>query len=118
MRLRTPKSGLGHCRSNVGIQEGETRYSFTQYTAGGLFRWRARGLPSQKRLLTQGGKFPMDGWTRSPEGMKKFSASGATRRGPASKTDFLVGRARGGKRFHAWQCEERVGTFSDDTKVV
>ncbi|KAJ6544950.1 hypothetical protein B0H10DRAFT_1969974 [Mycena sp. CBHHK59/15] len=26
------------------IQEGETRYSFTQYSAGGLFRWEANGF--------------------------------------------------------------------------
>ncbi|KAJ6626268.1 hypothetical protein B0H10DRAFT_548468 [Mycena sp. CBHHK59/15] len=30
--------------SNVKIQEGETRYSFTQYSAGGLFQWEANGF--------------------------------------------------------------------------
>lgn len=36
-----PSAALRH--SNAAIQEGETRYSFTQYTAGGLFRWVDQG---------------------------------------------------------------------------
>jgi hypothetical protein len=32
-----PSATLRH--SNVAIRPGETRYSFTQYTAGGLFQW-------------------------------------------------------------------------------
>ncbi|KAJ7496059.1 hypothetical protein B0H11DRAFT_1716026, partial [Mycena galericulata] len=35
--LMIPSALLRH--SNVAIQQGETRYSFTQYSAGGLFRW-------------------------------------------------------------------------------
>ncbi|KZP13563.1 hypothetical protein FIBSPDRAFT_753265 [Athelia psychrophila] len=34
--------------SNVGIQDGETRYSFTQYAAGGLFRWVDHGFQPEK----------------------------------------------------------------------
>lgn len=41
-----PSAALRH--SNVAIQQGETRYSFTQYTAGGLFRWVDRGFQSEK----------------------------------------------------------------------
>lgn len=32
-----PSACVSH--SNVGIRKGEHRYSFTQYTAGALFRW-------------------------------------------------------------------------------
>lgn len=37
-----PSALLWH--SNVKIQAGETRHSFTQYSAGGLFRWQANGF--------------------------------------------------------------------------
>ena len=33
--------------SNVAIQKGEERYSFTQYTAGGLFRWVDHGFQKE-----------------------------------------------------------------------
>jgi hypothetical protein len=36
-----PSAALRH--SNTAIQQGETRYSFTQYTAGGLFQWVDQG---------------------------------------------------------------------------
>ena len=36
-----PSGAIRH--SNVSIREGETRFSFTQYTAGGLFRWVDHG---------------------------------------------------------------------------
>jgi hypothetical protein len=39
-----PSASLRH--SNVSIRDGETRYSFTQYTAGGLFRWVDHGFQS------------------------------------------------------------------------
>ncbi|KAL0563494.1 hypothetical protein V5O48_018575, partial [Marasmius crinis-equi] len=32
------------CHLNTSIQEGETRYSFTMYSAGGLFRWVEHGF--------------------------------------------------------------------------
>ncbi|KAJ7077513.1 hypothetical protein B0H15DRAFT_789619, partial [Mycena belliarum] len=44
-----PSALLRH--SNVGIQQGENRYSFTQYTAGGLFRWAYNGNCSDKTFL-------------------------------------------------------------------
>jgi hypothetical protein len=37
-----PSAILSH--SNVDIGEGEKRYSFTQYAAGGLFRWVEHGF--------------------------------------------------------------------------
>ncbi len=66
-----PSAILRH--SNVAIQEGESRYSFTQYTAGGLFRWRACGFQSQKDFFAKGGKFPVDGWTRWKQEIEKFT---------------------------------------------
>ncbi|KAK7031925.1 hypothetical protein R3P38DRAFT_2774391 [Favolaschia claudopus] len=40
-----PSAALFH--SNTLISAGESRYSFTQYTAGGLFRWVERGFKSE-----------------------------------------------------------------------
>lgn len=37
-----PSASLRH--SNTTIAKGETRYSFTQYSAGGLFRWVDQGF--------------------------------------------------------------------------
>ncbi|KAF8200627.1 hypothetical protein K438DRAFT_1436955, partial [Mycena galopus ATCC 62051] len=39
--IMIPSALLRH--SNVSIQQNETRYSFTQYTAGSLFRWVHNG---------------------------------------------------------------------------
>lgn len=40
-----PSAVLRH--SNTAVQEGEKRFSFTQYTAGGLFRWVEHGFRSE-----------------------------------------------------------------------
>ncbi|KAJ7017801.1 hypothetical protein C8F04DRAFT_1278755 [Mycena alexandri] len=48
-----PSGCLDH--GNTPIQTGETRYSVTQYAAGGLFRWAAYGYQSAKSLLAQPG---------------------------------------------------------------
>jgi hypothetical protein len=40
-----PSALLRH--SNTAIQDGESRLSFTQYTAGGLFRWVDQGFQTQ-----------------------------------------------------------------------
>jgi hypothetical protein len=42
--------------SNVPIQDGERRYSFTQYCAGGLFRYVANGFRSDKVFMAQASK--------------------------------------------------------------
>jgi hypothetical protein len=41
-----PSGALRH--SNIAIRTGESRYSFTQYTAGGLFRWVDHGYQTEK----------------------------------------------------------------------
>ncbi|KIK50988.1 hypothetical protein GYMLUDRAFT_181959 [Collybiopsis luxurians FD-317 M1] len=38
---------------NCPIQPGETRYSFTQYTAGGLIRWVENGFQTQDAMLSK-----------------------------------------------------------------
>ncbi len=47
-----PSAILRH--SNVAVQGGETRYSFTQYSAAGLFRWVRCGFKSAKSYLAEG----------------------------------------------------------------
>ncbi|KAJ7439022.1 hypothetical protein B0H11DRAFT_2254143 [Mycena galericulata] len=60
-----PSGFLDH--GNTPIQPGETRHSFTQYAAGGLFRWVAYGYQSAKSLLaTRGGKEAKDGFDGVP----------------------------------------------------
>ncbi|KAG6826311.1 hypothetical protein H0H92_000356 [Tricholoma furcatifolium] len=44
-----PSAVIAH--SNAAIQEGETRYSFTQYSAGALFRWVAHNMKSNGDFL-------------------------------------------------------------------
>ncbi|KAJ7196694.1 hypothetical protein GGX14DRAFT_375892, partial [Mycena pura] len=71
-----PSALLWH--SNVKIQAGETRQSFTQYSAGGLFRWEANGFmtdddfeaiatPEQKKDRAYAAK------TRWTDAMAKYS---------------------------------------------
>jgi hypothetical protein len=43
-----PSSIIKH--SNTAIQPGEVRRSFTMYTAGSLFRWKAYGFQSQESM--------------------------------------------------------------------
>ncbi|KAF7338969.1 hypothetical protein MVEN_01973100 [Mycena venus] len=46
-----PSACIDH--GNTPIQPGETRYSITQFAAGGLFRWVAYGFQTAKSLLAQ-----------------------------------------------------------------
>ncbi|KAJ6466505.1 hypothetical protein DFH09DRAFT_939184, partial [Mycena vulgaris] len=48
-----PSAAVEH--GNTPIEEGETRYSMTQYAAAELFRWVAYGYQSAKSLLAQPG---------------------------------------------------------------
>jgi hypothetical protein len=50
-----PSAVIDH--GNTPVQDGETRLSFAQYAAGGLFRWVAYGFQSAKALMaTEDGK--------------------------------------------------------------
>ena len=42
-----PSSAIHH--SNTRIQTGEHRYSFTQYSSGGIFRWRNNGFETVEK---------------------------------------------------------------------
>ena len=65
-----PSAILRH--ANAAIAPHETRYSFTQYSAGGLFRWVECGFQSQKTLEAQGGRLDGSGWSRWVEGIRRL----------------------------------------------
>ncbi|KAI0753282.1 hypothetical protein C8Q80DRAFT_1096058, partial [Daedaleopsis nitida] len=50
--------------SNLPIGDNEVRYSFTQYTAGGLFRWWECGFRAYKTFVAMGMKFKRSGLER------------------------------------------------------
>jgi len=58
-----PSATLRH--SNVAIQPGEKRFSFTQYTAGGLFRWVDHGFQTSEDYISQ-----LDGEQRAEEELR------------------------------------------------
>ncbi|KAJ6463597.1 hypothetical protein C8R47DRAFT_992566 [Mycena vitilis] len=51
--ISIPSGCVDH--GNTPIQPGETRFSITQFAAGGLFRWVAYGFQTAKSLLSQQG---------------------------------------------------------------
>ncbi|KAI0368254.1 hypothetical protein BV20DRAFT_948588, partial [Pilatotrama ljubarskyi] len=57
-----PSAILRH--SNTTIKPHERRYSFTQYSAGGLFRWVECGFKSQSTFRAEGGEFDLSGAQR------------------------------------------------------
>ncbi|KAJ7177338.1 hypothetical protein C8R43DRAFT_1084605 [Mycena crocata] len=78
-----PSALLRH--SNVAIQQGETRYSFTQYTAGGLFRWVNNGHCSDKTFYLRATSADLhareaDRAQRWEDGLKMFQVWNPTTR--------------------------------------
>lgn len=69
-----PSAVVSH--SNTAVRPHEHRYSITQYTAGGLFRWVSCGFKSFK-TFTQGGEtLEYDGaerWRRGVEMLPTWS---------------------------------------------
>ncbi len=65
-----PSSILRH--SNVQVAPHETRMSFTQYTAGGLFRWEDCGFCSQKDFEAAGQGHDITGEERFHQGVRRF----------------------------------------------
>lgn len=59
--------------SNTVIPPGRRRYSFTQYTAGGLFRWVECGFKPVKSLTPQEAKKYREGKGRWERGVGMFS---------------------------------------------
>lgn len=53
------------CHSNTPIQQDETRYSFTQYAAGGLFRWVEHGFQTEQARTK--------GWSKEQQKQDKLS---------------------------------------------
>ena len=58
--------------SNTTVPDGQRRYSFTQYTAGGLARWVECGFQSQKEFLRSGHTFERSPQQRWEEGLARF----------------------------------------------
>ncbi|KAJ3833547.1 hypothetical protein F5878DRAFT_402781 [Lentinula raphanica] len=71
-----PSALLVH--SNVPIQEGEKRYAFVQYTAGGLFRWIDHGFQSyaqweKNASAPEKQQYKLDRKARVRNGYNRFS---------------------------------------------
>ena len=62
---------------NVPIHEGETRYSFTMYTAGGLFHYVSCGMQTVKEMKEKDedgyARYIAEGPQRWEEGWKQYS---------------------------------------------
>lgn len=76
--MAIPSATVEH--GNVGIREGETRTSVTQYMAGGLFRWVDYGYRTWKVLLAKcparAEKISSEGAKRWREAVERFSKVG------------------------------------------
>lgn len=70
-----PSASVRH--GNTGIQSGETRYSFTQYISGNLFRWVRHGFRLANSLDVED-KARLDG---TPEERLRETLSLFTRHG-------------------------------------
>ncbi|OSD01141.1 hypothetical protein PYCCODRAFT_1369936 [Trametes coccinea BRFM310] len=66
-----PSALLRH--SNTTLQPGETRFSLTQYSAGGLFQWVECGFKPQGAVSAAGKKRHARGEERWNEGLARFS---------------------------------------------
>lgn len=71
-----PSATVRH--SNTAIHKGETRYSFTQYAAGGLFRWVDHGFQTEGTCTAGWSQEQVEedlaeGACRWEEGMQLFS---------------------------------------------
>ncbi|KAI0696766.1 hypothetical protein C8T65DRAFT_583190, partial [Cerioporus squamosus] len=66
-----PSAILRH--SNTTVAEHEKRMSFTQFTAGALFRWVDCGMQTQKNFFAKGGAHAKTGTQRWMEGIARFS---------------------------------------------
>lgn len=65
-----PSAILRH--SNTSLPADQHRYSFTQYTAGGLARWVECGFMSQKEFQATGGTFARTPQQRWEEGLARL----------------------------------------------
>nr|VWO94421.1 Mitogen activated protein kinase kinase [Ganoderma boninense] len=58
---------------NIPVAQHERRYSFTQYFAGGIFRWVECGHQTQHSFLSSGGQFKRTGKRRWEESVNRLS---------------------------------------------
>ncbi|KAJ7574371.1 hypothetical protein C8J56DRAFT_979476 [Mycena floridula] len=58
--------------SNLAIQEGETRYSFVQYTSGGIFRWAYNGCQVQTKFMAKATKAQLAKWNQDKSNRWQF----------------------------------------------
>jgi hypothetical protein len=68
-----PSAVISH--SNVPIQPHETRYSFTQYAAGGLFRWVEHGFQKEESYTNASSAAERDVEKARREARKNFGLS-------------------------------------------
>ncbi|KAI0710970.1 hypothetical protein C8Q76DRAFT_624467 [Earliella scabrosa] len=66
-----PSAVVSH--SNIDIGKNERRYSFTQYSPAGLFRWVACGYKSKKAMEASGGRLNENGSEHWERGMGMLS---------------------------------------------
>ena len=59
--------------SNIAVADDEVRYSLTQYSAGGIFRWVACGFQSQKQFESNGNVHAETGSERWVKGLEMLS---------------------------------------------
>lgn len=67
-----PSAILRH--SNTTVSPGEKRMSFTQFSAGSLFRWVDCGCQTQKNFFAEGGEHKMSGTARWMEGIARYAS--------------------------------------------
>lgn len=78
LMIRFPRGGVIFLpsalfsHSNTVVPKGQRRYSFTQYTAGGLARWVECGCMSQKEFIRRGYRFSRSPQERWAEGLRRF----------------------------------------------
>lgn len=80
-----PSASLRH--GNTTIQQGEHRYSFTQYTAGGIFRWVEQGFRPTTEYMKRLSKEekaaePRKGEKRWKDGIDMFSTLASLQQKP------------------------------------
>lgn len=78
-----PSAAIAH--SNTPIQPGETRTSFTQYSAGGVFRWAEHGFQTETKYRAgmtadQLAQVAADNLARTKLGLALFSKLSDLRR--------------------------------------
>ncbi|KAF7376802.1 hypothetical protein MSAN_00097600 [Mycena sanguinolenta] len=96
--------------SNTPIQAGEERFSLIQYSAGGLFRWRANGCQSDLDWLATASQEDV---VRREEERKACCAAAL---GKFSRwKDVKVGNYSGRARLEVWETGE-LADFSDYTE--